>query len=131
MRVLAGSLACVSLIACASTAPPVIDQAPWQVTKDAPWVDKRLVNWGYVPATHLGKNYYCLVGQNPQVGSRLPLTKSNFCGDETYVLRKCWTDTTLQLGGVRPRRLACGDADEMVALYNVGWRPTYLVYGDR
>jgi hypothetical protein len=47
------------------------DSSPWsQVKTSTPWVNPRLVKWGYVPFTHDSKNYYCLIEEGARTGSQ-------------------------------------------------------------
>jgi len=47
-------------------------------------VNRRLVNWGYVPFTHDSKNYYCRIDNGPRTGSHV--TEVTFmCGDAATV----------------------------------------------
>ena len=76
------------------------DNSPWQVVKDEPWIDSRLVKWGYVPIIHNSKQYYCLIDDKPVTGSNI--------AKKTFV---------------------CGDASTTVFNYNNNWRPSLLLYG--
>jgi hypothetical protein len=76
------------------------DRSPWQVVKDEPWIESRLVKWGYVPIVHNSEHYYCLIDDRPTTGSNVAKT--------TFV---------------------CGDASIVELNYNNGWRPTLSLYG--
>ncbi len=76
------------------------NDAPWTPDPQGAWVDQRLVKWGYTPVTHDKKNYYCLIGHYPQIGTR-----------------------------VNRRNFACGDAWAVLQQYNNGHPPTFLLYG--
>jgi hypothetical protein len=58
--------------------------SPWQVVKGEPWINKRLVKWGYVPMTHDAQNYYCLIDNGPRTGSRV-IEQNFICGDPKTV----------------------------------------------
>jgi len=77
------------------------DNSPWQVVKDEPWIDSRLVKWGYVPFTHDNKHYYCLIEDRPITGSNI--AKDIFiCGDPVtvkYAYVNNWKPTLLLYGG--------------------------------
>ena len=60
------------------------DAAAWQVVKGEPWINKRLVKWGYVPMTHAGQNYYCLIDDRPRTGSHV-MEQTFVCGDPKTV----------------------------------------------
>jgi len=129
MRTAIGLLACVVIGGCATVGSEPVVHSPWQVVKNAPWADKRLTGWGFLPATHDGKNYYCLSGNHPQVGTRLP-TPSTSCGDTSGVLTQCWTSNPSPTAAPNAtQRYSCGDAGLVATMYFTGWRPTYLVYG--
>jgi hypothetical protein len=78
----------------------ISDNSPWQVVKGEPWIEPRLVKWGYVPITHNSQHYYCLIDDKPITGSNIAKT--------TFV---------------------CGDASTVALNYNNNWRPTLLLYG--
>jgi hypothetical protein len=66
-----------------------------------PWVNPRLVKWGYVPVTQDSKRYYCLIDDRPRRGSHI--------SERTFV---------------------CGDPSSTVEwLYNAGRTPTVRLYG--
>lgn len=103
IRTIAGALACfaamqsISSAAPPSNQPTVVylrgyyrldvfrwqpsDRSAWYLLPDAPWADKPLVNWGYVPAEHDGKRYYCLIEHQAPIGTRLFVGAEYFCGD--------------------------------------------------
>jgi hypothetical protein len=60
------------------------DNSPWQVVKDEPWIDARVVKWGYVPITHDSKHYYCLIDDKPRTGSNIA-RETLICGDASGV----------------------------------------------
>ena len=61
------------------------DNSPWlQVKANAPWVNPRLVKWGYVPFTHDSKNYYCLIDDKPRTGTHIKEI-TFICGDPATV----------------------------------------------
>jgi hypothetical protein len=76
------------------------DDSPWQVVKDEPWIESRVVKWGYVPITHHSGHYYCLIDDKPITGSNIAKT--------TFV---------------------CGDASTVSFNYNLGWKPSLSLYG--
>ena len=76
------------------------DASPWQVVKDEPWVDSRLVKWGYVPLTHDSQHYYCLIDDSPRTGSRI--------SEKTFV---------------------CGDPETVEVIFNSNWIPKLPLYG--
>jgi hypothetical protein len=76
------------------------DQQPWYVLKQAPWADPLLLKWGYLAVNHDGRNYYCLIQDQPPVGTRI--------GKRTYL---------------------CGDPAMAEMLYTMNWRPKIFVYG--
>jgi hypothetical protein len=76
------------------------DKSPWQVVKDEPWIEPRLVKWGYVPITHNSQHYYCLIDDKPITGSNIAKT--------TFV---------------------CGDASTVALNYINNWKPSLLLYG--
>jgi hypothetical protein len=77
------------------------DSSPWsQVKTNTPWVNPRLVKWGYVPFTHDSKNYYCLIEEGARTGSHV-------------------IDTTFM----------CGDPDTVQWLFQNNWRPSVPMIG--
>jgi hypothetical protein len=78
----------------------ISDKSPWQVVKDEPWIEPRLVKWGYVPLTHNSQHYYCLIDDKPITGSNIAKT--------TFI---------------------CGDASTVAFNYINNWRPSLLLYG--
>lgn len=62
----------------------ISDNNPWQVVINEPWIEPRLVKWGYVPFTHDSRNYYCQIDQKPLVGSNIART-TFLCGDAAAV----------------------------------------------
>jgi hypothetical protein len=76
------------------------DHKPWYVLKQAPWADRLLIKYGYVAVSHDGKDYYCLIQDEPPTGTRI--TK------QTYI---------------------CGDPAMAEMLYTMNWRPRILIYG--
>jgi hypothetical protein len=76
------------------------DAAPWNVVKDAPWANPRLVKWGYVPVTHDSRHYYCLIDYSPRTGSHI--------SELTFM---------------------CGDPATAEWLFNNNWRPVGRLYG--
>ncbi len=82
------------------------DSLPWsQVATNAPWVNKRLTKWGYVPFTHDSKNYYCLIDDQPRTGSHIAET-TFLCGDagvvESMFLQNNWRPSIPLIGGGPP-----------------------------
>lgn len=123
MRSLAGCLACFAAVGSASIAAPQTDvskavqlhgyyqldfyptwrssdSSPWYLLRNAAWADKRLVKWGYVPAEHDGKRFYCLIDDQPRTGTKIP-----------------------------GREYMCGDPVTARSLYDNNWKPTLLLYG--
>jgi hypothetical protein len=76
------------------------DASPWQVVRNEPWVQPRLVKWGYVPMTHDSQRYYCLIDDRPRTGSH-----------------------------VIERTFICGDPATAEWIFNSGRRPTLALYG--
>ena len=77
------------------------DSSPWtQVKTKTPWVNPRLVKWGYLPFTHDSKNYYCLIEEGAQTGSHV-------------------IDTTFM----------CGEPDTVQWLFQNNWRPSVPMIG--
>jgi hypothetical protein len=76
------------------------DNKPWYVLKQAPWADPLLLKWGYVAVSHDGQRYYCLIQEEPPVGTRL--------SKRTYI---------------------CGNPATAEMLYTNNWRPKILTYG--
>jgi hypothetical protein len=76
------------------------DRNPWQVVKNEPWIEPRVVKWGYVPMTHNSQRYYCLIDDKPITGSNIAKT--------TFI---------------------CGDASTVAFNYHANWRPSLLLYG--
>lgn len=61
------------------------DAAPWsEANPHEQWVNRRLVKWGYVPFTHAGKNYYCLIDDKPRTGSHVS-DVTFLCGEPAVV----------------------------------------------
>jgi hypothetical protein len=56
------------------------NNSPWQVVKDDPWIDPKLVKWGYVPIVHGSDHYYCVIDKRPRTGTNI-LKKTFTCGD--------------------------------------------------
>ena len=82
------------------------DSSPWsQVKTNAPWVNRRVVKWGYVPFTHNSKNYYCLIDDKPRTGSHVMET-TFICGDPAIVdslfLQNNWKPNIPMIGGGPP-----------------------------
>lgn len=76
------------------------DDSPWQVVKDEPWIDPKVVKWGYVPLSHDSRHYYCLIEDEPITGSNI--------AKKTFI---------------------CGDANTVRFGYVNDWRPTLRLYG--
>ena len=79
------------------------DEAPWsQVKTNEPWVNRRIVKWGYVPFTHDAKNYYCLIDKGPRTGSHVQ-DMTFFCADpetvQSLFLQNNWRPTLPLIGG--------------------------------
>jgi hypothetical protein len=78
------------------------DAAPWaQVKSTEPWVNKRLLKWGYLPFTHDSKNYYCVIDEGPRTGS-LVIEKTFMCGDPAtaqWLFQNNWRPSVPQIGG--------------------------------
>jgi hypothetical protein len=82
------------------------DSAPWvQAKTNAPWVNRRIVKWGYVPFTHDSRNYYCLIDDKPRTGSHVQDT-TFICGDpamvESLFIQNNWRPTLPMIGGGPP-----------------------------
>jgi hypothetical protein len=82
------------------------DSSPWsQVKTNTPWVNQRVVKWGYVPFTHDSKNYYCLIDDKPRTGSHVP-EATFICGDpaivESLFLNNNWKPNIPMIGGGPP-----------------------------
>ena len=60
------------------------DNSPWQVVANEPWIDPKVVKWGYVPLAHNSKHYYCLIDDKPLTGSNIA-KKTFICGDASTV----------------------------------------------
>jgi hypothetical protein len=75
------------------------DPSAWQVVQGEPWINKRLVKWGYVPMTHDAQNYYCLINDGPRTGSH-----------------------------VTERIFVCGDPKTVEWVFNTGRTPTIPLY---
>jgi hypothetical protein len=76
------------------------DDSPWQVVKNEPWINARLVKWGYVPITHDSERYYCMIDDQPRTGTHI--------GGPTFV---------------------CGDPTTVEYLFNNHQTPKLLLYG--
>jgi hypothetical protein len=125
MRTVVGTFICLTALACVAFAAPetnaplptyhlhgyyklrdrsaiwqLSDRSPWQVVKDEPWIEPRVVKWGYVPIVHNSQRYYCLIDDRPITGSNIART--------TFL---------------------CGDAATVQFNYNNGWRPSLSLYG--
>jgi len=79
------------------------DDAGWsQVKPNEPWVNRRIVKWGYVPFTHDGQNYYCLIDKGPRTGSHIH-DVTFMCGDPATVqwlfLQNNWRPEVPLIGG--------------------------------
>ena len=79
------------------------DAAPWsQVKTNEPWVNRRIVKWGYVPFTHDAKNYYCLIDKGPRTGSHVD-DITFFCADpeavQSLFIQNNWRPTLPLIGG--------------------------------
>jgi hypothetical protein len=81
------------------------DAAPWsQVKSNEPWVNKRLLKWGYLPFTHDAKNYYCLIDDGPRTGSHV-IDKTFMCGDPAtaqWLFQNNWRPNVPLIGGGPP-----------------------------
>jgi hypothetical protein len=78
------------------------DDSPWQVVKNEPWANSRLLKWGYVPVTHDSKRYYCLIDDQPATGSHIV--------EVTFI---------------------CGDTATVEWMFNSGHMPNMALYGGR
>jgi hypothetical protein len=81
------------------------DSSPWsQVKTKTPWVDRRLVKWGYTPFTHDSKNYYCLIDDGPRTGSHV-IETTFMCGDPAtvqWLFQNNWKPSIPMTGGGPP-----------------------------
>jgi hypothetical protein len=81
------------------------DSLPWsQVKTNAPWVNRRLVKWGYVPFTHDSRNYYCLIDHGPRTGSHV-IETTFMCGDTAttqWLFQNNWKPSVPMIGGGPP-----------------------------
>jgi hypothetical protein len=81
------------------------DSSPWsQLKKQTPWVNPRLVKWGYIPFEHNAKNYYCLIEEGARTGSHLADT-TFMCGDPNtvqWLFQNNWRPSVLMIGGGPP-----------------------------
>lgn len=125
MRAAVGSFACLTALASFASAAPesaahqptyhlhgyyklygrmgmwhFSDDSPWQVVKDEPWIDPRVVKWGYVPLTHNSEHYYCIIDYGPRTGSK-----------------------------ISERTFMCGDPETVELIYNFNWIPGLSLYG--
>jgi len=76
------------------------DKSSWQVVANEPWIDPKVVKWGYVPLTHNSKHYYCLIDDKPMTGSNI--------AKKTFI---------------------CGEASNVKFNYANEWRPILRLYG--
>jgi hypothetical protein len=78
---------------------------PWsQVKTNTPWVNPRLVKWGYVPFTHDSKNYYCLIEEGARTGSHV-IDTTFMCGDPgtvQWLFQNNWRPSVPMIGGGPP-----------------------------
>ncbi len=81
------------------------DRAPWsQVKSDTPWVNPRLVKYGYVPFTHDAKNYYCWIDNGPRTGSHV-IDMTFMCGEPDtvqWLFQNNWKPNVPLIGGGPP-----------------------------
>ena len=81
------------------------DSSPWsEVKSKTPWVNERLVKWGYVPFTHDAKNYYCLIDNGPRTGSHI-FDVTFMCGDPAtaqWLFQNNWRPNVPLIGGGPP-----------------------------
>ena len=81
------------------------DSSPWsEVKSKTPWVNERLVKWGYVPFTHDAKNYYCLIDNGPRTGSHI-VEVTFMCGDPDtvqWLFQNNWRPNLPLIGGGPP-----------------------------
>ena len=81
------------------------DSSPWsEVKSNAPWVNRRLVNWGYVPFTHDSKNYYCMIDHGSRTGSHV-VDVTFMCGDPAtvqWLFQNNWRPNVALIGGGPP-----------------------------
>jgi hypothetical protein len=81
------------------------DASPWsEVKRNSPWVDQRLVKFGYVPFTHDSKNYYCLIDNGPRTGSHV-IEVTFMCGDPAtvqWLFQNNWRPNVPLIGGGPP-----------------------------
>jgi hypothetical protein len=73
------------------------DHRPWYLLKQAPWVDQRLINYGYVAVIHDRKHYYCLIQNAPPTGTRI--------GEPTHICGAPETAEMLYMMNYRPKIL--------------------------
>ena len=87
------------------------DSLPWtQVKTNAPWVNRRLVKWGYVPFTHDSKNYYCFIDDGPRTGSHV-IETTFMCGDPAtvqWLFQNNWKPSVPMIGGGPPLESSLG-----------------------
>jgi hypothetical protein len=76
------------------------DHKPWYVLNQPRWADPLLLRYGYAAVSHDDQNYYCLIQDEPPVGTRL------------------WKRTFI-----------CGDPATAEMLYTINWRPKIFIYG--
>jgi hypothetical protein len=79
------------------------DAAPWaEVKANEPWVNRRIVKWGYVPFTHNAQNYYCLIDKGPRTGSHVN-DVTFLCGDpesvQSLFIQNNWRPNIPMIGG--------------------------------
>ena len=81
------------------------DSSPWtEVKRNTPWVNQRLVKWGYVPFTHDSQNYYCLIDNGPRTGSHV-MDVTFMCGDPAtaqWLFQNNWRPNVPLIGGGPP-----------------------------
>jgi hypothetical protein len=81
------------------------DSSPWsEVKRNAPWVNRQLVKWGYVPFTHDSKNYYCLIEKGAQTGSHV-IDTTFMCGEPDtvqWLFQNKWWPSVPMIGGGPP-----------------------------
>jgi hypothetical protein len=61
------------------------DRNPWYVLRQASWADPALLKYGYVPVSHDGGDYYCLIRHEPFLGTRIAPGAYFICGDSADV----------------------------------------------
>jgi hypothetical protein len=71
-------------------------------SKNEPWINPRLVKWGYVPMVHDSKPFYCLIDDRPRTGSHV-MERTFICGDpaSTELVFNIWRTPRLSLYGGR------------------------------